>query len=226
MDEIQFRGAPKDVANGQMIAQGDDRTTFAEFHWVDTYMPFKSEQAGRAVYERVAYIRMTFPGNRFHVHDTAAKMKDDEAGPSDINRFPRQWAAFLASEEQVPDGTPLAMYPPMTSARVKELKSVGIHTVEQLAGLPEQNGANLGLGWRIEQQTAQKWLEQAANGSAVTKLVSENERLKADVEMLKNQISSLAQGRPIEAAAIPEYKKRGPKPKIHMNHETQTQGAY
>lgn len=221
--DIEFRGAPKGAKNAEMVAQGDDRNTHAEFHYVDVYMSHKSEMAGRAVYDRVPYLRMTFPGNRFYIPDTQAKMKDDEYGPSDPHRFPKQWAAFLASEEQVPDGTPLMTYPPMTSARVKELKSVGIHTVEQLATLPEQDGANLGLGWRLEQQTAQKWLEQAENGSAVTKLVAENATLKSDVEMLRNQVAALAQGRSIEAAAIPEYKKRGPKPRLHTQ---QAQGAY
>lgn len=203
--DVAFREAPKGTKNAEMVAQGDDRNTHAEFHYVDVYMPHKSESAGRAIYERVAYLRLTFPGNRFYMPDTIAKMKDDEQGPSDPNRFPKQWAAFLASEEQVPDGTPLTTYPPLTSARIKELKSVGIHTVEQLATLPEQNAANIGLGWRVEQQTAQKWLEQAANGSAVTKLVAENDRLKADVEMLKNQIGALAQGKPVELSQESDY---------------------
>lgn len=216
-DTIEFRGAPKGTKNGEMVAQGSDANVHAEFHYVDEYQPHKSEMAGRAVYERVPYLRLTFPGNRFYVPDTKAKMKDDEYSPSDPHRFPRQWAQFLAQEEQVPDGTPLTMYPPMTSARVKELKSVGIHTVEQLASVPEADGQTLGLGWRLEQQTAQKWLEQAAGGAAVTKLVSENETLKADIEMLREQVAKLARNSAapaVDASEVPEYSKRRGRPPL------------
>jgi hypothetical protein len=181
-----------------MVSQGSDNSIFPEFYMRQVYMEFQSQEEGRPIYKDVPHLKIIFPADRTKVYDSAVKMEDDSYGPSDPHRFPRQWEAFLAQAEQVPDGTPIEQWPPLTRARVMELKAMHIHTVEQLAQLPDQTAQNIGLGWRQERELAQKWLEQATGGAAVTKLMAENERLKGDVDMLKDQVQKLARGESIE----------------------------
>ncbi|CAK9249811.1 unnamed protein product [Sphagnum jensenii] len=155
-------------------------------------MEAESKQAGRPIFKDVPYLRITFPSDRTKTWDQPVKMEGSNGAPSDIERFPRQWEKFKREEEQVPDGTPLTEFPALGRSRVLELKAMNIHTVEQYAQIPDGNIASLGLGARKEQQICRAYLDRAVNLAQVTRLENENEMLKADMEMLQQQMKDLA----------------------------------
>ena len=96
----------------------------------------RSETEGRPVFGEAAYVRVLVPGDRNSVVDRKVTEHDRE-------RWPRQWAAFLAKRER-PAGTPIEHWPYLTVARVAELKALEILTVEQVAEADEATRARIG----------------------------------------------------------------------------------
>lgn len=176
--------------NRYEVTHGDDKSVFAEFYMRQMYQEFLSEQEGRPIYHDVAHLRIIFPADRTKVYDQAVKMKSDDRGPSDPERFPRQWLAFENQKEQIVDGTPIDQWPPITRSRAMELKGSNIFTVEQFASIPDS--AHLGLGWQKERELARNWLEQAKGGAVISQLMAKLDVLEKDNEMLRTQVQSLA----------------------------------
>lgn len=177
--------------NNLHVSHGDDSGLFVEFEMRPIKQEFESEQKGRPIFKDVPYINIMFPGDRTKQIVRPVKMDEDGSGPSDLQRFPRQWAAFESKKEQVQDGTPLEQWAPLTRSQVMELKGIRIHTVEQLASLPDST-----LNWmgaRDLREKAKVWLANAGGSNAeVLKLQHENQTLAEDIAMLKDQIRELA----------------------------------
>ena len=191
MDALEMPTVSKN-GNSIHVSFGNDSGLFAEFFYELEKQEFASSQEGREIFKEVPMMRILFPGDKTKTIVRRVKMEDDLAGPSDPTRFPKQWALFKASQEQVPDGSALEMWPVLSKARVRELKAQHIHTVEQLASLTDGAGPNIGLDWRQLRDKARAYLDTAAAGAEVSKLSAENEALKTDIEMMKQQIASLA----------------------------------
>lgn len=190
--------------NSYQVSHGDDNQLFPEFYDREVLDKAASEAAGRPIHKTVPYCRITFPGDKTKVKDEPVDLVGTPGGkPPHPQRFPRQWAAYSAQMEQVPEGTSLLEWPPLPRAEARDLKAMKIHTVEQLAALPDTSLTWLGAQeWRNK---AKVWLERASGGSGVLALQKENEVLKGDVEMLKQQIKDLAALKSPDEAV-----KRGP----------------
>lgn len=175
------------------VVYGDDSALFVEFYDEDVHNELKSSQQGRAIFEKVVYCKIIFPGDRSKSYIEKVRMHDDANNPSHPHRFPRQWAAYEAQHEQVPDGMPLEQWPPMTKQRVKELKTLHIHTVEQVAALSDQTGPIIGLDWRKMRDMAVATLQPAAASVEISRLGKENEELKAKLDAMNAQVMSINQ---------------------------------
>lgn len=170
---------------------GDDSSVWAEFYHKPIKQEYESQQQGRPIYKDVAYLLITFPGDRTKTWDQPVKMMSDQNGPSDPERFPRQWKAFQSQQEQIPDGTPLTEFAAFSRSRVMELKAMNIHTIEQFAKVPDGQIESLGLGARKERDLCRNSLDKSASLAQVVKLESENEVLKADLSLLQQQVKEL-----------------------------------
>jgi hypothetical protein len=176
---------------------------FPEFYDRQIVDVAASEKEGRVIHKTVPYIKVVFPGDKTKVMDTPVDFVGQPGiKPSHPNRWPKQWADYQAQREQVADGTSLLEWPPLPRAEAMDLKAMKIHTVEQLAGLPDN--ALTWLGARSLKDKAQLWLDQAKGGAGITKLQAENDALRSDLEMMKQQIKDLA------ALKTPDAEKRGP----------------
>lgn len=188
------------------VMHGDDSRLYVEFTMEAIHQTAKSEEEGRPIFKDVPHVRIHFPGDRTKQIFRPVKFEDDMQGPADPRRFPNQWKAFEAQQEQVQTGTPIEQWGPLTKSQAMEFKAMHIHTVEQLAGVSD---ANLGwLGARELRDKAIAWLAQADGGKEVGRLTAENAALKSDMEDLKRQVrelASLAQARNDEPDT-----KRGP----------------
>lgn len=209
--------APQRLANPgatvSPVIYGDDRQLFAEFSDEEVYNKLKSDEQGRAVYDTIVYCNIIFPGDRTKTFKEKVKMADDEFGPSHPNRFPKQWAAYNAQHEQVPDGMPVEQFPPLTKKRVLELKGMHIHTVEQLAALTDQTGPNIGLDWRQMRDMAIATLKPAEGAVVISRLTKQLADMQAQMNAMQAAQTSIKESNAADKAK--QSKMRGaPGPEI------------
>lgn len=187
------------------VSYGNDMSLLVEFSMEAVLQEFLSEKEGRAVYKDVPHVHIQFPGDKTREIKRPVRMTQAESGsaPPDPERFPQQWNAFIRQAEQGHSGTPLEHYPPLSKSQVRELKGLNVHTVEQLANIPDTTTQSLGMGGRLMRDTAKNWLEAAKNGAPAVELTAMVKRQQDEIEQLKTQIAELAK--------IPEIAaKRGP----------------
>lgn len=164
------------------FGKGDDGL-YVQFFAHSVHLEFQSKEEGRPVYAKRDFVRVIQPGER-------DKM-EREAREDDKMRWPKQWAAYEAQQQQVPDGTPIDVLFPGAPHEVAMLKALHIHTVEMLAQLSEAGIGRLGLGGRTKVERAKKFMDATASMAGINKLQAENERLKEDMAVLKTQLEQL-----------------------------------
>lgn len=155
-----------------------------EFYYEAVKQNFLSEQEGRPVFKQEPFIRITVPGGK---HVVIRKVRNE-----DKQMYPQLWAAFEAGQERPKEGLPVEEWPQLTVDMVATLKAVKIYTVEQLAALSDGELSYLGMEGRKLRDQAKAFLEVAEDGKALSKYVSENERLKSEVERLSKLVEDLA----------------------------------
>lgn len=176
--------------NVVQVTHGSDDGLYVEFFVEAVQNAFKSKEAGHAKFDDVPHISILFPGDKTKKIVRPVKMEDDVDGPSDLTRFPRQWAKFKANEEQVADGLPIQQWPPLSKSQALELKAMNIHTVEQLAVLPD--ASLTWLGARELRLQAQNWIDKAGAHAVGTRLTAENNQLKEQLAAMQRQVDELA----------------------------------
>lgn len=191
------------------VIYGDDRQLFAEFSDEEVYNKPKSDQAGRAVFDTVVYCNIIFPGDRTKTFKEKIKMADDEFGPSHPNRFPKQWAAYQAQHEQTPDGMPIEQWPPMSKARIRELKGMHFHTVEQIANLTDMTGPAIGLDWRQMRDMAIATLKPAEGAVEISRLHKQLADLQAQMNGVLAAQTSKKESEALPTDTKPRAKMRG-----------------
>jgi hypothetical protein len=176
-----------------IVRHGDDNRLFVEFYYRAQPDPELSAVEGRPVFREVPYVRMRVPGDKTTCIDRPVQMEAcyGSQRASDPERFPRQWQAFLNKGRQTAVGTPLEQWPVLSVSRIAELHAVGLHTVEQIAELPDASLHALGQGARGFQNQARTFIEQARDGSAMLRISAENDKLRSDLEFLRRQVEDL-----------------------------------
>lgn len=173
------------------VSHGDDKALFVTFEKVAVEQKFKSEEAGRPIYEDFDFIRIIYPGDKTKQTYRPVDLIGTAMVPADHIRFPNQWAAFQRQEEQVSSGTPITEYPPVGKSQALELKGMNIHTVEQLAALPD-SALDSFVATRALREKAKLFLEDAAKGSVVTAQKAQIDDLTAKLEALQAQVKELS----------------------------------
>lgn len=176
--------------NSLHVSHGDDSRLYVEFTMEAIHQTAKSEEEGRPIFKDVPHVRIHFPGDRTKQIFRPVKFEDDHQGPADPRRFPQQWKAFEAQQEQVQTGTPIEQWGPLTKSQAMEFKAMHIHTVEQLAGIADSNLSWLGA--RELRDKAVAWLAQAENGKESLRLTAELAKRDAQIEDMQRQIKELA----------------------------------
>ena len=126
------------------------------------------------------------------------------AGEVRAERWPQVWLDQLKSgydawtRGQTPpeSGTPLATWPALSPAQVKNWAQVGLRTIEELAEANEEALSAYGMGARDMKARAILFLENAGDSSAlVAKLhaaEAQNAAMQVRLESLEAQLKSLA----------------------------------
>ena len=109
-------------------------------------------------------------------------------------RFPLEYKAFKDGKDVEQTGTPLKQWNQLQPGQIDELKTYGIVTVEQIAGLSESSGGSLKPYARLSQK-AKNFLEsisgQVADAKIDKKISAERDSHKAELEAMKAQIDAL-----------------------------------
>lgn len=169
------------LANQSRFAM--DHKLFVQFYIRPVMHAVKSAEAGRPIYDEKEYIKIIVPGDSKTTVDCPV---DDTFR----QRFEKQYDKFKRGVEQAVTGTPLEMWPQMTVGTVAELKSVGVHTVEQLAGLSDANLQKF-MGGHMLRQKAQAFLDAASAEAGNSKMAMELEKRDAEITALKNQMQQI-----------------------------------
>lgn len=170
-------------------SHGNDKGLWVEFSMEAVYQAHESEKENRPIYKEVPFISIDFPGDKTKRVKRPVNLEASNNMPSDADRFPLQYAAFKAQAEQVQSGTPITEWAPIGKSQAMEFKAMKIHTVEQLASLPDT--ALTWLGGRNLRDKAVAWLAQAKDGSAISQIQAENADLKIQLQAMRSEINAL-----------------------------------
>lgn len=148
-------------------------------------LPGKSAEAGRPVYQDRDFVGITNPGSRDEVIRKAEdKAKEDEF----IAWAYRKWKA---TQQQPVDGTPLETVPFLSKGQVMELKGINVHTLENLAHMPDTAAQRM-MGAIDLRKKAQAYIEAAKDSAVVTKLQHDLSLRDNEIAMLKKQMTEMS----------------------------------
>lgn len=144
----------------------------------------KSALEGRDIYEDREYVEVLTLGDNKCI--PVFQVKDEHKA-----RWPKQYQAFKNGLVYAPEGTPLEKWTLCGPAEVEHLKHFNIRTVEQLAAIGDNVLSNLGMGSRALREKAIVWLAQARDNSGISRVVAENDELKAQMAAMQKQMDDV-----------------------------------
>lgn len=143
-----------------------------------------SQIAGRPQSKNEDYVRIQHPGEK-DFSDTPVRDK-----PFIVDQFPAQWQAYQRHKQYVPEGTPIELLfaQPVEQPIAANMRSLGIHTVEQLANLTANAVEGVGLGAQQYVNHAKKYIETASRGVEFHRLQKELASRDNKIEVLENNL--------------------------------------
>jgi len=183
------------------IAVGDQTATVDQWGGIDygqmnkgvtpifMAIPVKDEKAteetGKATYKEFEVVQIRVAGD---MNSIASHPVDDAIK----ERFAAQYEKWKTSRQaRTIDGTPLKNWPMLSPIQVAEFDSLGIYSVEHVAGLSDHLVTKIQDG-RVWRSKAEAWLASAKDNAAAAKFGAENERLRVSNDELKAEMASLA----------------------------------
>lgn len=176
--------------HGQVV-YGNDQQSVVIFYKRPVLNIAKTKEAKVKIFEDVTYVKIHPAGERYNVIDRPIQ-------DADKHRFQLQWSQFLQDQTQVPEGTPIDLLFPNFPSIADNLKSYGIYTIQQLAGLSASAIDNIGMGSQDWVNKAKEYLSAATDGAAfhvmqtkIEALENTNKELMTTVKMQTQQIDNL-----------------------------------
>lgn len=156
-----------------------------EFSFKPLKNEFKSNEAGREIWEDVEHVTIIIPGDRNTLIERIVE-------PDDKTKFALEYAAFKNHEKKAVVGTPLSEWAPMSRSLVKEFEYLHIHTVEHLADMSDTAKQAFGPGALQWCEKAKAFLASAKDSAAGQKYAADNAALRNEIAELKRQISEIS----------------------------------
>jgi hypothetical protein len=138
---------------------------------------------GRPIVKMVEYVKITVPGERDEV--------DKPVQDRERERYPKEYAAFLANKQEELEGTLLTAWGGVPPERIEEFAYRKIKTVEQLAELTDGNLQKFGPGTLKERERARDYIKVMAGQAPVAQLRSQLEQETEKREALEAQLAAL-----------------------------------
>lgn len=136
----------------------------------------KTSKEGRPIFDNVEFVEIAYPGKT----DVVVRKVREE----DKQLYAAHYAQFKNEEEQIGQGTPLALFPLLTPAEVQEARYFKCYTIEHLAELKDGPLS-------VYAKKAQEYLKATKNAAKYTQLEAENAKMKTEIESLKAHVDEL-----------------------------------
>lgn len=167
-------------------SQGKPQGVAIRFHVEAVQDGEKTDEAGRPIFKDVEFIEKRVPGDRLNVVDRPIT-------DADKKEFALQYRAFKEGLGDPKSGTPLKEWPPLSKSQIETLNYAGIRTVEDLAGLTEDNAKRIGAGVLSLVKKANDYLANASTGAPLSQLRSELEQERLEKQTLQRQVQELGE---------------------------------
>lgn len=181
--EAQMGMAPTQFAPPTQTGfQGSENGVFPIFFKQAKYMPAKSQETGVPTSEPIDMVKIIQAGEK----DTVILAVDE----THKRRWPQQWAAYQAGQEQMQSGTPLIVLFPANPEIVEECKRINVHTVQALIGVPDSAGAVMPFltTWK---QKAQQFIAGTEKGKGFHELERQLSAAQAENKELADRLAAL-----------------------------------
>lgn len=159
----------------------------------------ETEKQGRPMFKEVVYIDIRVPGNNSGGACRPARS-------TDIDRFPKHYAAFKNRVEAPVEGTPLTEWPLITRSMVDTFAFMNVKTVEQLADLNDTYATQV-MGGLTFKQKAKEYLEYAKELQEIedkkeltrlnSQLLDQNAEQSKQIKDLTERLDALEKDEPI-----------------------------
>lgn len=206
---------PADVpAKTVAYSAGDDEGFIVTFFEDTEYMEYLSKQAGSPIFRLRIMTRLVAPGNNktVWVHPTTGILYDMAEDPEthEIHttwevqeqcengdtpeplRFPKAWNKFLRRSTPAMDGVPIEEWGCITKTYAASLKSMNVHTVQNLAALSDTNAQNI-MGAMKYRDLAKAWLNEREKVRLVAAEQEKASRAEERAAELTRQVAELTQ---------------------------------
>lgn len=188
-----------------------ESNVYATFYTDAILMGYKSEVAGKPVYEDVPFIKIIIPGDKNNIIDRKAK-------DADKIKYKAAWDAYQKAEGgNGLNGTPIEQWTQISKSQIKEAKYYEVHTIEHMAGLTDAHVQKLGMGFGDLRRKAKAYLGLVE----VDLQAQENAKLRDMMASLQSQIESLKSVGASDEAPIEQKKKPGRPAKGEMAEDNQ-----
>jgi hypothetical protein len=179
-----------------------------------------SLKEGKYVGRDVDFVVITPAYGKDDVHKTVESWKEGlqlqltlgKISQEDVTYYLAKYEAWKKGIDMPPDGTPIKGWMVLSPAQQKGLISVGILTVEDLAGVNDEGVRRIGMGGVELKRKANAWLAQAQDKGPLTlkmtALQTENDNLRGEVDTLKTQVEKLMALVPKEVGPSENQKRR------------------
>lgn len=168
------------------MTPGDEKdTAIPRFYVKPVQNKFKSDQAGRPIFDDVEFVEILIPGDKNTIVDEPARQHHRD-------RWPQWYDAFKKGQEAPSEGTPLEEWGGVTRSLVEELRFFHIRTVEQVAALDDAKLQRaIPMGGHALREKARRYLAQAEGSAPVDALAAENEVLRGNMEVMQTAMDEL-----------------------------------
>lgn len=160
-----------------------DHLLNVRFYWKGKLNQEASEKEGRPIYRQREFVKIVPMGDRTFSYDGPVNQ-------SHIRRFKQRYDAFKARSETAIEGTPLESWPLVTEAQRLELKYFNIHTVEQLAAVPDSTAGQM-FGLTELKRKARKFVDAQMTAAPTVRLQMELAKRDDNIRSLQDQMNKL-----------------------------------
>ncbi len=163
------------------VVQAKDNS-YAWFETRSKHMPAKSEAAGHEVYEDQIILNVQQPGD---LNPVSRPYRE-----GDERRYAEAWSAYQQGKTPAHDGTPMAILFPASPAMVKNLESIGIHTIEELGKVTDTGLTNIPMGLDLRNK-AKAFLEARDGADGFNKISAQLDRERERANSLEMQMKEM-----------------------------------
>jgi hypothetical protein len=195
-------GLETDMANPNFAgARNPDDLLWVQFSMKPIQNNFRSQEAGRPIFEDQLWIEIRVPGNALTIIERPALEEDKR-------RFPRQWAWFEKTHgtDGQNVGTPLSQWPLLRPSQVEEMRALKFYTVEQVAFASDQQVGTVGMIGGMNplalRERAKLFLESAKDTALAVKQADEIKRRDEEMAKMRQEMAEMKSL--LEAATKPQ----------------------